>query len=129
MRNTMLQSLVCASLLTLCSCRNSPTEKTYINQSNASEKLILRSSSSAYWGLFNATHDEMKASSGTYTLETPSGTSSGTYTFAVRNNRKPSYIFQPKDGKSWGVELDGDNSFKDDRGVWKPKDAHGRNGA
>ena len=120
MRKKLLQSWVFVIVLSISSC-NSPPVKTYVNQDNTSEKLTLKSSSSVYWGLFNATNEEMKGSTGTYTLETPSGTSSGTYTLAVRDNRKPGYVFQPKDGKPWGVELDADSSFKDERGVWKLK--------
>jgi hypothetical protein len=120
MRKALLPFLLCVVALSIAvSCRSERTVMTYINENNTSEKLILESAQSAYWGHFNSTQDQMKASSGTYKLETSGGTSSGTYTYSAREGNKNAYIFQPKDGKIWGVELDADESFKDDRGVWK----------
>ena len=72
-----------------------------------------------YWGFFNTFSEDRTTSAGTYTLETARGTTSGTYTHARQKQKPDSYIFQPKVGKPWGVEINADGSFRDINGNWK----------
>lgn len=116
----LVQCFLCtSSLFLLVACHGGSTVKTYVNKNNPTEKLTLKPGVSPERSLYNVFHDDLKMDSGTYTLETAAGTSSGVYDYAVRDKGRKSYIFQPKDGVSWGVELNADDSFKDSNGEWE----------
>ncbi len=114
------RTVVCGlALLTLVGCARGTTAKTYVNQNNPAETLTLEDRFSLHNSVYNKTHD-FHMYSGVFTLKTTSGTTTGTYTSGV-SKQKTGLVFQPKEGKMWGVELRSDSTFENERGTWTLK--------
>src|SRR5204862_3583204 len=112
----------CILILALLSaCHASKTVLTYVNQKNPAETLKLERQTSFYDSLYNRFHSEMQLTGGSFTLQTTSGTTRGAFQASFRSNKtnKFAFIFTPENGKQWGVEASGENSFNDDHGEWK----------
>jgi hypothetical protein len=116
----MRRTLICAvALLVLGACHGGGGGigyTIYANQKN--ETLTLEYKRSVYNHLYNVTHKDLNLNGGTYTLKTSEGTTSGTFTRSVRG-QKVGLVFQPGEGKVWGVDVGSDGSFTDVRGSWK----------
>jgi hypothetical protein len=113
---------VCAiTLAALTGCqRTEVTTETFVNKADARQVLKLESKPALrydFWGRSG----NAESTAGAYTLNTGTGTISGTYTYVVDSgNNLRQYTFHPQQGAAWTARLDSRGSFTDEKGnLWR----------